>query len=475
MPKITFMGAGSTVFAKNVLGDCMMTPALEESTIALYDIDQLRLDESAAMLEAINRNNGSKAHIEKYLGVQSRKEALRGADYVVNAIQVGGYDPCTITDFEIPKKYGLEQTIADTLGVGGVFRALRTIPVMLDFAHDIEEVCPDAWLLNYTNPMAMLTGAMLRLTNVRTVGLCHSVQVCAPTLLNELGIGYDESVKYKIAGINHQAWLLECSRNGEDLYPEIKRRARLFNQGKLDIGSFEEFAERMTLGEPRPGEWTERMREEYDLYQATGRHGDMVRLELMLRFGYYLTESSEHNAEYTPYFIKRNYPDLISRYNIPLDEYPRRCIHQIEDWKKRGYELTRNPILTHVRSREYASYIMEAMETDIPVKIGGNVLNHGYITNLPQKACVEVPCLVDRNGVQPTVIGDLPEQCAALNRTNINVQLLTIEAARTLRKDYIYQAVMLDPHAGSELSIDDIVAMCDELIEAHGDWLPRFH
>ena len=475
MPKITFMGAGSTVFAKNVLGDCMMTPALEESTIALYDIDQLRLDESAAMLEAINRNNGSKAHIEKYLGVQSRKEALRGADYVVNAIQVGGYDPCTITDFEIPKKYGLEQTIADTLGVGGVFRALRTIPVMLDFAHDIEEVCPDAWLLNYTNPMAMLTGAMLRLTNVRTVGLCHSVQVCAPTLLNELGIGYDESVKYKIAGINHQAWLLECSRNGEDLYPEIKRRARLFNQGKLDIGSFEEFAERMTLGEPRPGEWTERMREEYDLYQATGRHGDMVRLELMLRFGYYLTESSEHNAEYTPYFIKRNYPDLISRYNIPLDEYPRRCIHQIEDWKKRGYELTRNPILTHVRSREYASYIMEAMETDIPVKIGGNVLNHGYITNLPQKACVEVPCLVDRNGVQPTVIGDLPEQCAALNRTNINVQLLTIEAARTLRKDYIYQAVMLDPHAGSELSIDDIVAMCDELIEAHGDWLPEFH
>ena len=243
----------------------------------------------------------------------------------------------------------------------------------------------------------------------------------------------------------------------------------------MDIGSFEEFAERMTLGEPRPGEWTERMREEYDLYQATGRHGDMVRLELMLRFGYYLTESSEHNAEYTPYFIKRNYPDLISRYNIPLDEYPRRCIHQIEDWKKRGYELIRNPILTHVRSREYASYIMEAMETDIPVKIGGNVLNHGYITNLPPKACVEVPCLVDRNGVQPTVIGDLPEQCAALNRTNINVQLLTIEAARTLRKDYIYQAVMLDPHAGSELSIDDIVAMCDELIEAHGDWLPRFH
>ena len=468
------MGAGSTVFAKNVLGDSMMTPALEESTIALYDIDATRLDESAVMLEAINRNNGSKARIEKYLGVENRKDALRGANYVVNAIQVGGYDPCTITDFEIPKKYGLEQTIADTLGVGGVFRALRTIPVMMDFARDMEEVCPNAWFLNYTNPMAMLTGAMLRYTHVKTVGLCHSVQVCAPTLLNELGIGYDDSVQAKIAGINHQAWLLECTRNGEDLYPEIKRRALLYNQGKLDIGPFEEWVERMTCGEPRPGEWVDRMKEEYDLYQTTGRHGDMVRLELMRRFGYYITESSEHNAEYTPYFIKRNYPELIERFNVPLDEYPRRCIRQIDDWKKRGHELTQNPTLSHERSREYASYIMEAMETNIPTQIGGNVLNTGLITNLPQNACVEVPCLVDRNGVQPTVIGDLPEQCAALNRTNINVQLLAIEAAMTLKKDYIYQAVMMDPHAGAELSLDDIVSMCDELIEAHGDWLPKY-
>ena len=474
MPKITFMGAGSTVFAKNVLGDSMMTPALEESTIALYDIDATRLDESAVMLEAINRNNGSKARIEKYLGVENRKDALRGANYVVNAIQVGGYDPCTITDFEIPKKYGLEQTIADTLGVGGVFRALRTIPVMMDFARDMEEVCPNAWFLNYTNPMAMLTGAMLRYTHVKTVGLCHSVQVCAPTLLNELGIGYDDSVQAKIAGINHQAWLLECTRNGEDLYPEIKRRALLYNQGKLDIGPFEEWVERMTCGEPRPGEWVDRMKEEYDLYQTTGRHGDMVRLELMRRFGYYITESSEHNAEYTPYFIKRKYPELIERFNVPLDEYPRRCIRQIDDWKKRGHELTQNPTLSHERSREYASYIMEAMETNIPTQIGGNVLNTGLITNLPQNACVEVPCLVDRNGVQPTVIGDLPEQCAALNRTNINVQLLAIEAAMTLKKDYIYQAVMMDPHAGAELSLDDIVSMCDELIEAHGDWLPKY-
>lgn len=474
MPKITFMGAGSTVFAKNVLGDSMMTPALAQSTIALYDIDHVRLDESAQMLEAINRNNGSQAKIEKYLGVENRKDALRGANYVVNAIQVGGYDPCTITDFEIPKKYGLKQTIADTLGVGGVFRALRTIPVMLDFARDMEEVCPDAWLLNYTNPMAMLTGAMLRLTGVKTVGLCHSVQVCAPTVLNELGIGYDESVQWKIAGINHQAWLLECTRDGVDLYPEIKRRALLYNQGKLDIGTFEERV-KMLCGDHEPDERRlKQLREEYDLYKTKGLHGDMVRLELMRRFGYYITESSEHNAEYTPYFIKERYPELIERFNIPLDEYPRRCIRQIADWKERGHELTKNPLLSHERSREYASYIMEAMETGIPTRIGGNVINNGVITNLPKNACVEVPCLVDRNGVQPTFIGDLPEQCAALNRTNINVQLMTIEAARTLKKDYIYQAVMLDPHTAAELSIDDIVSMCDDLIEAHGDWLPKF-
>ena len=474
MPKITFMGAGSTVFAKNVLGDSMMTPALEESVIALYDIDATRLEESAMMLEAINRNNGSKAKIEKYLGVENRKDALRGANYVVNAIQVGGYDPCTITDFEIPKKYGLRQTIADTLGVGGVFRALRTIPVMLDFAKDIEEVCPDAWFLNYTNPMAMLTGAMLTMTNVKTVGLCHSVQVCASTVLKELGMPYDDTVQWKIAGINHQAWLLECTKDGVDLYPEIKRRALLYNEGRLDIGTFEERLAQLSGGEEVSEEWKKRIREEYDRYKTTGKHGDMVRLELMRRFGYYITESSEHNAEYTPWFIHDRYPELIDRFNIPLDEYPRRCIRQIADWKERGHELTKNPNLVHKRSREYASYIMEAMETNKATKIGGNVLNHGLITNLPSNACVEVPCLVDKSGIQPTYIGNLPEQCAALNRTNINVQLLTIEAARTLKKDYIYQAVMMDPHTAAELPIDSIVAMCDELIDAHAGWLPTY-
>ena len=434
MPKITFMGAGSTIFAKNVLGDCMMTPALQESVIALYDIDATRLEESRQMLEAINKNAGGKTRIETYLGVTRRRDALKGASYVVNSIQVGGYEPCTVTDFEIPKKYGLQQTIADTLGIGGIFRGLRTIPVMMDFARDMEAVCPDAWFLNYTNPMAILTGAMLRLTSVKTVGLCHSVQICAEHLLKGLGMPYDETVQWKIAGINHQAWLLEITRDGVDLYPEIKRRA----------------------------------------LERTEKHNDMVRYELMRRFGYYVTESSEHNAEYTPWFIKSRYPELIDRFNIPLDEYPRRCVRQIASWNERRDELTQNPSLTHERTHEYASYIMEAMETNRPAKIGGNVLNHGLITNLPKNAAVEVPCLVDKSGVTPCYVGDLPEQCAALNRTNIGVQLLTIEAARTLKKEYIYQAALLDPHTAAELSIDDTVALCDDLIEAHGGWLPAF-
>ncbi len=434
MPKITFMGAGSTVFAKNVLGDSMCTPALEDSVIALYDIDPKRLEESHLMLSAINSNLGNKAKLETYCGVERRKDALRGADYVVNAIQVGLYEPCTVIDFEVPKKYGLRQTIGDTLGIGGIFRALRTIPVMFDFARDMEEVCPDAWFLNYTNPMAMLSGAMQRYTGIHTVGLCHSVQVCAPTLMKHAGMEYDETVQYRIAGINHQAWLLEISRNGEDLYPEIKRRCAAI----------------------------------------TEKHGDMVRLEIMKRFGYYVTESSEHSAEYMPYFIKDKYPELIERFNIPLDEYPRRCISQIEKWEKRRDELTKDPHLTHTRSNEYASRIMEAMETNQAYKFGGNVLNTGLITNLPQNACVEVACIADASGVTPTYVGDLPEVCAAMNRTNINVQLLTIQAAVTRKKDYIYQAAMMDPHCQSELSIDDIVALCDDLIEAHAGWLPEY-
>ncbi|WP_342549794.1 alpha-glucosidase/alpha-galactosidase [Paenibacillus sp. FSL P2-0089] len=431
MSKVTFIGAGSTVFAKNVLGDIMATPALQGLELALYDIDLQRLNDSASMLQNLKKSSGSTCTVNTYT---DRKEALRGAKYVVNAIQVGGYDPCTITDFEIPKKYGLRQTIADTVGIGGIFRNLRTIPVMLDFAADIREVCPDALFLNYTNPMAVLTNVMNTYGGVNTIGLCHSVQQCIPGLFDHLGID-KTGVQAKIAGINHMAWLLEVTRDGEDLYPEIKRRA----------------AEKQLES-----------------------HYDMVRYEMMLKFGYYITESSEHNAEYHPYFIKRNYPELIERFQIPLDEYPRRCVEQIKGWEQMRGDLVNNQDLTHERSHEYASYILEAMETDVPFKIGGNVMNTGLITNLPREACVEVPCLVDRSGVTPTFVGDLPPQCAALNRTNINTQLLTIEAAMTRKKDHIYHAAMLDPHTAAELSMDDIVSMCDDLLAAHGDWLPKY-
>ncbi|MDO7907490.1 alpha-glucosidase/alpha-galactosidase [Paenibacillus sp. JX-17] len=432
MNKIVFLGAGSTVFAKNVLGDCLLTPAIQDFEIALFDINAERLKESEVMLNNIRATSGSKCDIKAYT---DRKEALRGAKYAINAIQVGGYDPCTITDFEIPKKYGLRQTIADTVGIGGIFRNLRTIPVLEEFAADIQEVCPDVLFLNYTNPMAALTHYMSRHAGVKTVGLCHSVQVCVPHLLESLGMDY-EGVQSRIAGINHMAWLLEVSRDGVDLYPEIKKRA------------------------------LQKQRE--------GKHNDMVRFELMNRFGYYVTESSEHNAEYHPYFIKRNYPELIEKLNIPLDEYPRRCVEQIENWTRMRDEFVGNPHLEHQRSHEYASYIIEAMETNKPYTIGGNVLNTGLITNLPNEACVEVPCLVDGNGISPTYIGDLPPQLAALNRTNINTQLLTIEAAVSRKREHIYHAAMLDPHTAAELSLDDIVALCDELIEAHGEWLPVF-
>lgn len=442
MTKIVFVGAGSTVFAKNILGDCMCTPALQDAELALYDIDATRLKESAAVMRALNRNiNRNRARITTHLGKAQRKRALRNADFVVNAIQVGGYDPCTITDFEVPKKYGLRQTIADTIGIGGIFRVLRTLPVMLDIAHDMEKVCPDAWFLNYTNPMAALTGGLLRKTSIRTVGLCHSVQACAGGLLRNLGMDKDVShVQWKIAGINHMAWLLEITDQGRDLYPEIRKRARR----KLQA-------------------WR----------KGPEKNHDMVRLYMMLQLGYYITESSEHLSEYVPYFIKKSYPELISEFNIPLDEYPRRCVNQIAHWKAQKKRL-RGKGLTHTRGHEYGSWIMESVLTGQPFALGGNVLNHGLITNLPRNACVEVSCLVDRNGVQGTFVGDLPEQCAALNRTNINTQLLTLEAAFTGRKDHIYQAAMLDPHTSAELSIDDIRRLCDDLIRAHGRWLPRF-
>ena len=438
--KITFMGAGSTVFARNVIGDCMCAEALRDSVFALYDIDAKRLEESRVILEAMRKAKGGYGKIECYAGVENRKDALRGANFVVNAIQVGLYDPCTIIDFEVPKKYGLRQTIGDTLGIGGIMRALRTIPVLDDFAKDMAEVCPDALFLNYTNPMAMLTGFMLRYTPIKTVGLCHSVQVCSEGLLKQLGMEDRlEGRKELIAGINHMAWLLEImDKNGNDLYPEIR--------SKVDE----------KLSDPECH--------------------DKVRLEYIRNFGYYCTESSEHNAEYNMFYIKSKYPELIEKYNIPLDEYPRRCVNQIEGWKNEYAEILEKGVKEHERSNEYASRIMEAIVTGKSYQIGGNVLNTGgLISNLPTDACVEVACLVNGYGVHPTRVGALPVQCAAMNMTNINVQLLTIEAAVTRKKDHIYQAAMLDPHTGSELDIDSIKRMVDDLIEAHGDYLPAYH
>lgn len=435
MVKICFIGAGSTIFAKNVLGDAMLTPSLQDAEIALYDIDENRLKESELMLQTINKNsNQSRAKIQSF---SDRKEALKDANFVINAIQVGGYKPSTVIDFEIPKKYGLQHTIGDTTGIGGIFRGLRTLPVMFDIAKEMEEVCPDAWLLNYTNPMAILTMGMLKATKIKTVGLCHSVQVCVPELFEHLGIkdqyNLDE-FQWKIAGINHMAWLLEINRNGKDFYPEIRRLAS----------------------------------------EIANPHKDSVRFELMKHFGYYITESSEHNAEYHPYFIKKNYPELIEQLQIPIDEYLRRCVDQIAGWETQRDEIVNDGSLEHTRSREYASYIMDAITTGTPTMIAGNVLNKGLITNLPEDCCVEVPCLVDKNGVQPTYVGKLPTQLAALNRTNINVQELTVEAAMTLEKDKIYQAALMDPHANAELSISEIKAMVDELIAAHGDYLPAY-
>jgi alpha-galactosidase len=439
MLKITFLGAGSTVFVRNLLGDCMSSEALRDCEIAMYDIDEKRLKESERIINAINKGKGNYSKISCYAGLENLEKALKGSTFAVNAIQVGGYDPATIADFEIPKKYGLRQTIGDTLGIGGIMRALRTIPVMEQFARAMEKVCPDVYLLNYTNPMSMLTGFMQRYTGIKTVGLCHSVQGCSYWLFKYLDMEDKlEGRRELIAGINHMAWLLDIrDKNNIDLYPEIKRRAKEKN--------------------------------------ASQKHGDMVRFDYIDKLGYYCTESSEHNAEYNPYYIKKAYPKLIDDFNIPLDEYPRRCIAQINGWKDEYENLVKNDIIQHNRSQEYASYIMEAIVTGNAYKIGGNVLNSGgSIENLPGEACVEVPCLVDGSGIRACHTGKLPVQLAAMNMTHINVHLTAIEAAVTKKKEHIYHAAMLDPHTAAELSLDDIRAMVDELLEAHKPWLPEY-
>jgi alpha-galactosidase len=431
MPKITFIGAGSTVFAKNLLGDILGFPELANSDITLFDIDETRLSTSEVVANRVAETLGAKPKIS---ATTDRRKALEGADYAISMIQVAGYKPGTVTDFEIPKKYGLRQTIADTLGIGGIMRGLRTIPVLVDMCHDMEQVCPDVTFLQYVNPMAMNCWAISRASTIKTIGLCHSVQGTAHQLSEDIGVPFDE-INYVAAGINHMAFYLKFEREGQDLYPQIRK----------------------VLDENRQPDW------------------NRVRYEMFKRLGYFVTESSEHFAEYTPWFIKRDRSDLIEEFNIPLDEYIRRCEVQIQAWEAQRLALEGGAPLEVHRSAEYGSLIIHSQETGIPRVVYGNVPNNGLIDNLPQGCCVEVPCVVDKNGVQPTKIGALPPHLAAMMQTNVNVQSLTVEAALTCKREHIYHAAMLDPHTAAELSLDQIWSLVDDLIEAHEGWLPEYH
>ena len=462
-PKITLIGAGSAVFTRNLLGDILSYPELAHCEIALHDIDEKRLHLAEMVAHRIAKTVGASPTITASL---DRKRALEGARYVINTIQVGGYRPATVIDFEIPKKFGLEQTIADTLGIGGIMRALRTIPVMLDMVRDMETYAPGALHINYANPMAMITWALNQSSaSIQTVGLCHSVQHTANELAQDLSIPVEE-IDFHCAGINHMSFYLRFEHKGESLYPKL----------------------RQVITEGRVPDW------------------NRVRYEMFQRLGYFPTESSEHLAEYVPWFIKHGREDLLTKYNIPLDEYPGRCqifekawpyierelnepgsqdsaalLHEIRDARihvmERSIEHTPQMIdglRSFERSVEYGSSIIHSIETGTPRVINGNVLNHNLIDNLPQGCAVEVPCLVDHNGVQPTRIGKLPVQLAALMRTNVNVQELVVEAILQQKREHVYHAAMLDPHTASVLDIEQIYAMVDELLIAHKPYLPEY-
>ncbi len=460
MTKVAFIGAGSTVFAKNLMGDIWSYPELADATICLMDIDAKRLRQSEQVAGHIINTLGVNPAVET---TTDRREALRGADYVVCMIQVGGYEPATVIDFELPKKYGLRQTIGDTLGIGGIMRGLRTIPVLLDIAWDMEELCPEALLINYANPMCMNQWALSQASDIETVGLCHSVPGTAHELARDIGVPFEE-VNYLVAGINHMAFYLTYERRdtGEDLYPLIRQ---VYDEGRVPA-------------------W------------------NRVRYEMLKRLGYFVTESSEHFSEYVPWFIKSSAPELIDQFNIPLDEYIERCKAGIISWQllekaeaegripeedeimaalegvnpmHKGWVAHNIRTLNQVqRSVEYGSLIIHSMETGAPRTIYGNVPNDSIIDNLPYGCCVEAPCLVDGNGIQPTRIGAIPPHLAALMQTNINVQALTVEAALTGQREHIYHAAMLDPHTAAELTLDQIWSLVDELIDAHGDYLPDY-
>ncbi len=435
MPNITLIGAGSVVFTRNLCSDILFAPALRESTITLMDIDPTRLAKARTMVEELIETRDLPARVE---ATTDRREAVRGADYVITTFQQGGLDAYAF-DIDIPLRYGVGQCVGDTLGPGGVFRSLRTIPVLLDLCRDLDAVAPDALLLNYVNPMAANCWAIDRATGRPHVGLCHSVQGTSEMLAEWLGTPYEEVI-YRCAGINHQAFFLEFRHGDRDLYPQLR-----------------EVIERPEISGQEP-----------------------VRIDLMRHFGYFVTESSGHASEYVPYFRKNAAmieEDLAPRFTNPADHwldfgrtggYLRHCHRRLARLQE---EATPPPT---ARTHEYGSAIMEAIETNQPTRINGNVPNRGLIDNLPPGCCVEVPCLVDGNGIQPIKVGNLPPQLAALNRTNVNVQELIVEAALTGSREAVYHAIALDPLTGAICTLPQIRAMADELLAAQAQWLPQF-
>ena len=451
MIKLAIIGAGSTVFTKNIVVDLLTIEKFKSIEIALMDIDKKRLDKTYELLNLISKKINAKPKISTHT---NRKEALQNADFVQTTIQVGGYKPSTLIDFEIPKKYGLQQTIADTLGIGGIMRGLRTIPVLLDIAKDIMEVCPKAFWLQYVNPMCANMIAINKIyPNLKSIGLCHSVQGTAEMLAKDLNENI-EDINYLCAGINHMAFYQKFVKKstGEDLYPRLKIIAEKIINDEL-ISS----------------------RTKKNAFESDKKLHEKVRYEILRCFGFFVTESSEHFAEYVPWFIKKNRKDLIDKYQIPIDEYIDRCELYEKKWKTLNNDFSSFLKQENKRSNEYASYIMDAISNNNSTTVYGNVMNDNLINNLPENCCVEVPCLVDNKGFHPQEIGNLPEHLAALMRTNINVQILTAEAALTNKKEHIYHAAMLDPLTAANLSIDEIHDMADEMIEAHGTYLPKYN
>ena len=444
-PKIAFIGAGSTVFMKNIVGDVLQWEALKGVHFSLMDINEQRLLES----EMVFKKLVSSLEVQATYSLHTdQKEALREANFVVVAFQIGGFEPCTVTDFEIPKKYGLRQTIADTVGIGGIMRGLRTVPHLWKICEDMLELCPNAIMLQYVNPMAINTWAIAKkYPEIKQVGLCHSVQHTVNELASDLKIPVNK-IRYLSAGINHIAYFLkfeEILDNGsfKDLYPALKKG--------YEDGIF-----------PRPESMTHT------------RCPNKVRYEMMKRVGYFATESSEHFAEYVPWFIKSGREDLIEKFGIPLDEYPKRCVEQVEEWQNQLEEFKSKDKIDVPNSVEYASQIINSVWTGDPSTIYGNVSNKGFIPDLPDGCAVEVPCLVDAKGIHPNQVTDIPPQLTAIMRSNINVQELTVEALISQDRQYVYHAAMMDPHTGAELDLEQIWLMVDDLLEAHKDWLPEF-